>query len=259
MVNQQTTEIEPRPAQPEARPQVAVSAPAPALPVRSGKRRLLPLLVIVVLAVAGYLIWKYVFSSQPVPDNIVILSGRIEGDDSAVSPKTSGRILEIRYREGDMVNAGEVIATLDDQQIHAREDQAHAALLEAQARLRSAHGQIDVLNEQLQQNQEEVTQQQAAQQLAEFDKEAYTRLAKSGAVSERQGKQAATTADQQTAVVAAAKRRVGTVRMQLAQQQSEIATAEAAAKQAQAQLAEAQANRKDLVVRAPFTGTVTTR
>jgi len=261
MVNQQTTEIEPRPARPEAQPQAAdrVLAPAPALPVRSGKRRLLPLLVIVVLAVAGYLIWKYVFSSQPVPDNIVILSGRIEGDDSAVSPKTSGRILEIRFREGDMVSAGEVIATLDDQQIHAREDQAHAALLEAQARLSSAHAQIAVLNEQLQQNQEEVTQQQAAQQLAEFDKEAYTRLAKSGAVSERQGKQAATTADQQTAVVAAAKRRVGTVRMQLAQQQSEIATAEAAAKQAQAQLAEAQANRKDLVVRAPFTGTVTTR
>jgi HlyD family secretion protein len=259
MVNQQTTEIEPRPAPPDAQPQVAVSAPAPALPVRSRKRKLLPLLVIVVLAVAGYLIWKYVFSSQPVPDNIVILSGRIEGDDSAVSPKTSGRILEVRYREGDMVNAGDVIATLDDQQIHAREDQAHAALLEAQARLSSAHAQIAVLQEQLQQNQEEVTQQQAAQQLAEFDKEAYTRLAKSGAVSERQGKQAATTADQQTAVVAAAKRRVGTVRMQMAQQQSEIATAEAAAKQAQAQLAEAQANRKDLVVRAPFTGTVTTR
>jgi HlyD family secretion protein len=259
MANQQTTEIEPRPAQPEAQPQVAVSVPAPALPVRSRKRRLVPLLVIVVLAVAGYFVWKYVFSSQSVPDNIVVLSGRIEGDDSAVSPKTSGRILEIRFREGDMVNAGEVIATLDDQQIHAREDQAHAALLEAQARLSSAHGQIDVLNEQLQQNQEEVSQQQAAQQLAEFDKEAYTRLAKTGAVSERQGKQAATTADQQTAVVAAAKRRVGTVRMQLAQQQSEIATAEAAAKQAQAQLAEAQANRKDLVVRAPFTGTVTTR
>src|SRR5262249_15959299 len=154
---QQTTEIEPRPAQPEAPPQVAVSAPAPALPVRSRKRKLLPLLVIVVLAVAGYLIWKYVFSSQPVPDNIVILSGRLEGDDSAVSPKTSGRILETRYREGDRVNAGDVIATLDDQQIHAREDQAHAALLEAQARLSSAHAQIAVLNEQLQQNQEEVT------------------------------------------------------------------------------------------------------
>jgi len=40
------------------------------------------------------------------------------------------------------------------------------------------------------------------------DKDAYTRLAKSGAVSERQGLQASTTADQQAAAVAASKRRV---------------------------------------------------
>ena len=40
------------------------------------------------------------------PDNIVALSGRIEGDDSALSAKTSGRIMEIRFREGDTVKAG---------------------------------------------------------------------------------------------------------------------------------------------------------
>ena len=54
----------------------------------------------------------------------------------------------------------------------------------------------------------DLVQQETAYQLAAFDKEAYTRLAKTGAVSERQGKQAATTADQQAAAVAAAKRRV---------------------------------------------------
>ena len=35
-----------------------------------------------------------VFAVPPLPDSIVALSGRIEGDDSAVAPKTSGRILE---------------------------------------------------------------------------------------------------------------------------------------------------------------------
>jgi len=33
----------------------------------------------------------------------VALSGRIEGDDSAVAPKATGRILEVRFREGDSV------------------------------------------------------------------------------------------------------------------------------------------------------------
>ena len=65
------------------------------------------------------------------------LSGRIEGDDSAVAPKTGGRILEIRVREGDSVQAGEMITILDDQQVRAREDQARAMVSEAEAKAKS--------------------------------------------------------------------------------------------------------------------------
>jgi len=43
------------------------------------------------------------------PASIVIVSGRIEGDDSAIAPKTTGRILEIRFREGDVVGMHEVV------------------------------------------------------------------------------------------------------------------------------------------------------
>jgi HlyD family secretion protein len=49
------------------------------------------------------------------------------------------------------------------------------------------------------------------------------------------------------------------VRRQITQQQSEIAAANASAEQASAQLREAEANRRDLIVPAPFDGTVTTR
>ena len=54
--------------------------------------------------------------------------------------------------------------------------------------------------------QSDLAQQQAAYQIAAFDKDAYTRLAKTGAVSERQGLQSAATADQSAAAVAAAQR-----------------------------------------------------
>src|SRR4029077_8749021 len=168
--------------------------PAPSRPVRRSRRGIVILAVFVVLAVAGYFAWTQFFATTRVPDNIVLLSGRIEGDDSAVAPKTSGRILEIRVREGDSVRAGDTIAVLDDQQVRAREDQSRAALLQAEARAKSSHDQIAVLEEQLQQGQAEVAQQEASYQLALFDKEAYTRLAKTGAVSERQGKQAESTA-----------------------------------------------------------------
>jgi Multidrug resistance efflux pump len=129
----------------------------------------------------------------------------------------------------------------------------------------------------------DLTQQEASLKLALFDKDAYTRLVQTGAVSERQGKVSVSTADQQEAAVTAARRRVEAargalttakanlanpeirasqvagVRHQLIQQQAEIATSAASAEQARFQLAEADANRQDLIVRAPFAGTIVTR
>ena len=162
-------------------------------------------------------------------------------------------------REGDSVQSGQVIAILDDEQVRAREEAAKSALLQSEAKAKSARDQTAVLGEQLQQEQANVAQQEASYKFAAFDEEAYTRLAKAGAVSERQGKQAATTAEQQRAAVLVAQRRVAGVRMQLAQQQADIASAEASIGQARAQLAEAQANRQDLTVKAPFSGTIATR
>jgi HlyD family secretion protein len=259
------------------------------------------------LAIAAFVAWREYFAAR-VPEGLVVLSGRIEGDDATVAPRTGGRIIEIRVREGDSVNAGDTIAVIDDQQVRAREDQARAVLGQAEARLKSARERITVLQEQLNQArlqteqatgdsagrvrqaeadlsaaEAQLAQQRSSYQLALFDKEAYTRLAQTGAVSERQGRQAASAADQQAAAVTAAERRVEAaqgslaavkaslsmpgiraaeaagVRQQMAQQGAEVTNAMAQTDQARAQLAEAQANRQDLVIRAPFSGTVVTR
>src|ERR1035441_3092620 len=87
-------------AQPDqAKPKPAA---ADAKPPRSmAGRIIIALVVILILAAVGFGVWRVFFYIPPLPANIVPLSGRIEGDDSAVSPKTSGRILEIRVREGD--------------------------------------------------------------------------------------------------------------------------------------------------------------
>ena len=49
------------------------------------------------------------------------------------------------------------------------------------------------------------------------------------------------------------------MRKQITQQQAEIAAANAGADEARAQLREAEENRRDLIVAAPFDGTITTR
>jgi HlyD family secretion protein len=306
-------QAEPKP-QPDAAKVTAPGAAEPATPdaleaASTKRRRTIRIAVgVVLLIVVGLIIWRVFFSTPALPASIVAVSGRIEGDDSAVASKTTGRILEVRVREGDSVNAGDVIAILDDAQIRAREDQAQDALTSAEAKGDAARQQIAVLQQQLDQSriqvgqskldteghvhqaeadlaaaQSDLVQQQAAYQIAAFDKDAYTRLAKSGAVSERQGLQAATTADQQAAVVAATKRRVDAaqaelttaqamltnpnlresqvalVRSQIAEQQAQVASAAAQTQQARAQLAEAEDNRNDLAIRAPFSGTVVTR
>ena len=289
----------------DSAPQEVDSAPqADAKP----KKKPNPLILVIILAVVGVVIWRVFFAGPSVPPGIVALSGRIEGDDSAVAPKTTGRVLEVRVREGDQVNAGDVIAVLDDQQIKDRQDQALAANTAAQARTAAATAEVAVLEQQLKQAQltaiqsnddaqgrvrqaeanltaaeADLTQQEASLKLALFDKGAYTRLVQTGAVSERQGKVSVSTADQQEAAVTAVRRRVEAargalttakanlanpeirasqvagVRHQLIQQQAEIANSAASAEQARFQLAEADANRQDLIVRAPFAGTIVTR
>jgi HlyD family secretion protein len=292
---------------------VTPSTPAP--PVhetpethRAGRRaRMIRIGVVVALIIAAIVIWRVV-RTPDIPESVVALSGRIEGDDSAIASKTSGRILEVRVREGDHVRQGDVLATLDDEQVRARENQAQSAVEQAQARLVAAQEQIAVLQQQLIQNklqaaqsgddaagrvsqaesdlaaaQADLVQQEASLKLAEFDRDAYTRLAAKGAVSERQGKEAVSKADAQAAAVAAARRRVeakqgaltlaksslanpairnaqtAAVERQILQQKAEVANAGFQLSQAKAQLAEAQANRQDLTIHAPFEGSIVTR
>src|SRR5437870_6702593 len=114
-------------------------------------KRLAVIIVLAVALTAGFLIWWFFIRQPPIPHNIIALSGRIEGDDSTVAAKNSGRIREIRVREGDVVKAGDVIAVLDEEEAAARGDEARSAAQEADARDRQAQDEIAVLQEQYKQ------------------------------------------------------------------------------------------------------------
>jgi len=54
------------------------------------RRKLAVPLAGVALAAGTYFAWRLFFAMPAQPASIIELSGRIEGDDSAISPKTSG-------------------------------------------------------------------------------------------------------------------------------------------------------------------------
>src|SRR5581483_7791768 len=194
-------------------------------------------IVLIVLGTIAALLWWFVFRVPPVPASVITVSGRIESDDAAVAAKTAGRLREIRFREGDQVKAGDIIAVLDDDQVKAREQQAQAQLDQATARVKRAQDQISILRSQLDQNQRGVTQAkmdaqgrvtQAESQLAaaeanlaqaranyvqaKSDADRYTQLASTGDVSDQQREKAVTTAQAQDAAVVAAQKQVEAAR-----------------------------------------------
>lgn len=221
-------------------------------------RRVLGLLAVAAIVLAGIVAWR-LLSGAGSPSNVVTLSGRIEGDDSALAPNIGGRMAEVRVREGDSVSAGQVIAVIDGAQVRARVAQARAATAAAAARVGAAQEQVAVLGAQVAAADADLAQSRASYRLAAFNESSDVALFRTGDISEEQERAAIASAQQAAASVALRAAQTAAVERQIAQQRATIASASAEMRQAAAQLAEARANRSDLVVRAPFSGTVITR
>lgn len=264
--------------------------------------------ILAITLLSGAAAWWVYFRQPSGAKEIIAVSGRIESDDAVVAAKTSGRIREITVREGDHVNAGQVVAVLDDDQLNARVQQEQSNVERSEARLRFSRQQIAVLQAQLEQSrlgvnqarvdaEGRVSQAQAVVASAEAslakaeadyrqaraDEERFTTLADQGDVPARDGEHARTTAQAHKAVVEAARKQVEaakgsllatkahldnpairaaqavSVEQQIMQAQADIQSAEAEVARSRAQLQEAEANRSDLQIVAPFAGTVATR
>jgi len=92
------------------------------------------LILFIVVAIAGLVFYFYT-RDQKGPDNLIKISGNIEATEVNVGFKISGRIMSLSVQEGDWVEKGKVLATLDEEDLRQRLDVARATLRSAQARL----------------------------------------------------------------------------------------------------------------------------
>ena len=77
------------------------------------KRRIPILIVLAALVAAGVYLYSR-FAKNSKPTNELVLSGNIEAHESLVSFKVQGRIIELPVEEGQSVQAGVLLARLDD-------------------------------------------------------------------------------------------------------------------------------------------------
>lgn len=214
---------------------------------RRGRRLALIAAAAVALLLGGVATWWLVLRPPALPPGVVAVSGRIEGDDSAIASKTSGRIREITVREGDVVKAGDIIAILDDDQIRAREQQAEAAVQQAEARLRVSEQQMEVVGEQLRQSElgvdqartdakgkvseaegrlaaaeAQLAQADASYAQARWDRDAARQLYERGLIAEQEVRRSESNEQAQSAIVAASRRQVEAARGALTAAQANL-------------------------------------
>ncbi|MBS1719707.1 MAG: efflux RND transporter periplasmic adaptor subunit [Armatimonadetes bacterium] len=75
---------------------------------------------------------------KDVAESLEISGQIVTSDDVQISPKVGGRITALTIRDGDSVNAGQVVATLDSSTVLAQYRQAIAAVGTAQSQLQAA-------------------------------------------------------------------------------------------------------------------------
>ena len=174
------------------------------------------------------------------PPGTLFVSGRIDGDTVDISSKKPGRIVNLTVREGDSVEAGQVVAYLASDQFEARRDAQQsrvvsderkldelrrqlatydekikqAQLYETQART-DAPGQVEQAEANLAASKAELERRQAELKQSQIDAQRYSPLAQTGAVAKQLSEQYKTKEDTATASVEAGRKEVAAAEAEL--------------------------------------------
>jgi HlyD family secretion protein len=184
-----------------------------------------------VVAVAGGIAAWVLLSKPALPAGFAGGNGRLEAREVDVVAKYPGRLKEVLVDEGDTVDAGQVVATIDTEPLEAQLRSAQAQIREAQDNLRSAQAQVKV--------------RQAEYDYATKQYKRSSELVKTGAVSKQE-------LDVDIAKVDASQANVASAQAQSIRAQSAIDAATGTADRLQAEI-------KDNTLRAPVRARVESR
>jgi len=112
------------------------------------RRKLVLICLAVVLVGGGIALWWYLHRPA-LPPGFAGGNGRLEAQAINVAAKYPGRLKTVIPHEGDTVDAGQVVATIDIEPLEAQLRASKAQIVEAQNNLRTARAQVSSSQAQL--------------------------------------------------------------------------------------------------------------
>src|SRR6516162_6313650 len=111
------------------------------------KKTLIVIAAAVVVAGAGVAWW--ILSKPKLPPGFASGNGRLEATQVDIAAKFAGRLKTVEANEGDTIEPGQVVATIDTEPLEAQLRAAQAKIVEAQNNLRTAQAQERVKKSEL--------------------------------------------------------------------------------------------------------------
>ena len=116
---------------------------APSQPIvrkrKRGRTRIIgPILLVVVLVVAGYFLWRYFNTYESTDD------AQVDGHLNAISARINGQVNEVLVDEEQVVKAGDVLVRIDPRDYQVAVEKAAADLADAQATLASSTTDVPI-------------------------------------------------------------------------------------------------------------------
>ncbi|WP_454621971.1 HlyD family secretion protein [Bradyrhizobium cenepequi] len=149
-------------------------------------------LILAAGGVGGWYWWQH--QQNKLPNGLVSGNGRIESDEVDVSAKSAGRVQEVLVREGDLVQAGQILARINTTELRALRAKYFADTTAAEASLLQAKATV--------------VQRRAELTLKEANLQRALRLVATGAGTQKSRDEAQSERDAAKAIVDAAEKSV---------------------------------------------------
>lgn len=201
------------------------------------------------------------------PDDRLRVSGHVEATETRLAPEVGGRILTLTVKEGDRVEPGQTVMTLDtrDVQLAINRARAEQAAAEAQLRLVQAGSRIEDIRQaqsQVETARAETSASKAELSAAEEDLTRFDTLLKNNSGSRKQRDDAATRRDVARERVTSAESRVRTAeevlsKLRAGARPEEVDAARARVATVAAQITSLEKGITDATLQSPVGGLVT--